>query len=101
MGLRPLILSAEEILSVPALKEKYGTRADAWLKLAGQIFEKWDARGCWREVKAGGLWVVPGFGMDAKTGGWTEGYARRRLMVFQILTTSKTILPAGCSPCTT
>lgn len=77
MGLRPLVLMAKEIASATALKEKFGTQADEWLKLAGQTFEKWDARGCWREVKAGGLWVVPAFGIDAKTGGWTEGYARR------------------------
>jgi hypothetical protein len=77
MGLRPLVLMAREIQSVPALKEKFGPRAQAWLELAGRVFEKWDARGCWREVKAGGLWVVPAFGIDAKTGGWTDGYARR------------------------
>ena len=77
MGLRPLVLMAKEISNVTALKEKFGTQADEWLNLAGQIFEKWNARGCWREVKAGGLWVVPAFGIDVKTGGWTEGYARR------------------------
>lgn len=77
MGLRPLVLAAQEILKVPTLNEKFGSHADAWLNLADRIFEKWDARGCWREFKAGGLWVVPGFGIDSKTGGWTDGYARR------------------------
>ena len=77
MALRPIVLMAEEIRKTPVLKEKFGSRADAWLELAGQIFEKWDSRGCWREVNAGGLWVVPAFGIDAKRGGWTEGYARR------------------------
>ncbi len=77
MGLRPVALMAAEIQKTPALKEKFGAQAGAWLQLAGQIFVKWDSRGCWREVEAGGLWVVPAFGIDTKTGGWTDGYARR------------------------
>jgi hypothetical protein len=77
MGLRPLVLMARQIPGLPALKEKFGSRAEAWIKLAEQVFEKWDARGCWHEVQAGGLWVVPDFGIDAKTGGWTAGHARR------------------------
>ena len=77
MGLRPIVLMAGEIQTMPALKEKFGSRAEAWLTLAGQVFEKWDSRGCWREVKEGGLWVVTAFGLDVKTGRWTDGYARR------------------------
>ncbi len=77
MGLRPVVAMAATILKVPALKERFGAQAGAWLKLAGQIHEKWMARGCWREVREGGLWVVPVFGIDA-AGHWTEGYARRR-----------------------
>jgi len=77
MGFRPLVRMAQEIMKAPALKEKFGSHAETWLNLADQIFEKWDARGCWREVKAGGLWVVPVFGIDPKTGGWADGYARR------------------------
>lgn len=76
MGLRPLVLMAGEIQKTPAL-QSYRARADAWLELAGKTFEKWDARGCWREVKDGGVWVVPAWGIDAKTGQWTDGYARR------------------------
>ena len=77
MGLRPVVLLADEILRTPALKDKFGPQAQAYLKLAEQVFEKWDSRGCWREVPDGGLWVVPPFGIDPKTGNWTEGYARR------------------------
>ena len=77
MGFRPLVRMAQEIMNVPVLKEKFGPHATAWLNLAAQMFEKWDARGCWREVNAGGLWIVPAFGLDPKTGGWTDGYARR------------------------
>jgi hypothetical protein len=64
MGLRPIVMMAGEIQVTPALKERFGPRADAWLKLADQVFEKWDSRGCWREVEEGGLWVVPAFGMN-------------------------------------
>jgi hypothetical protein len=79
MGLRPVILMADEIQRTPALKDKFGSQAQVYLKLAEQVFEKWDSRGCWREVANGGLWVVPLFGIDAKTGNWTEGYARRNI----------------------
>jgi len=66
-----------KILKTPVLQADFRAPAESWLRLAQQTFAKWDARGCWREVSAGGLWVVPAFGLDAKTGGWTEGYARR------------------------
>jgi hypothetical protein len=78
MGLRPVVLMAGEILKTPALKEKYGKKAEEYIRLAESIFEKWDSRGCWREVKDGGLWVVPPFGIDQKTGQWTEGYEQRK-----------------------
>ena len=29
------------------------------------------------KLKRGGVWLVPDFGIDSKTGGWTEGYAQR------------------------
>lgn len=77
MGLRPAVLMADVILKTPALKAKYGEKAHSYLQLAEQVFEKWDKRGCWREVPKGGVWVVPTFGIDPKTGQWTEGYARR------------------------
>jgi hypothetical protein len=77
MGLRPVVLMADEILKTPALKDKFGSQAQAYLKLAEQVFEKWDSRGCWREVADGGLWVVPVFGIDSRTGAWSKGYARR------------------------
>ncbi len=77
MSFRPVILMAHEIRQTPALKEKFGSRATAWLDLAENTFEKWDSRGCWREVKEGGVWVVPAFGIDEQTGQWTDGYERR------------------------
>jgi hypothetical protein len=77
MALRPAILAARDILRDPALKEEFGEAAQTWLKLAENTFEKWVARDCWREVKEGGVWVVPAFGLDRQTGQWTEAYARR------------------------
>lgn len=77
MGLRPVVLMADAILKSPTLKDQYGSKADGYISLAEQVFEKWDQRGCWREVKPGGLWVVPPFGIDRDSGKWTEGYQRR------------------------
>jgi hypothetical protein len=78
MGLRPIVLMADKIRTTPALQAKYGGKAREYLALAEQVFEKWDARGCWREVEHGGLWVVPPFGIDPKTSQWTEGYEQRK-----------------------
>lgn len=77
MALRPVVLTADVILKTPALKGKFDSQAQAYLRLAERVFEKWDSRGCWREIANGGLWVVPLFGIDPKTGQWTEGYTRR------------------------
>jgi hypothetical protein len=77
MGLRPVVLMADTILKTPRLKRKYGQKAEKYIRLAEGVFDKWDERGCWREIKAGGLWVVPMFGIDRETGKWTEGYQRR------------------------
>lgn len=78
MALRPLVMMATEIRKTPVLKERFEPRATAYLQLAERMFEKWSARGCWRETKAGGLWVSPDFGVDQQTGQWTAGYARRQ-----------------------
>ncbi len=78
MALRPAVLMADLILKTPGLKEKYAEKARGYIDLAEKTFEKWDARGCWREIKDGGVWVVPPFGIDAKGGGWSEGYDKRK-----------------------
>ena len=78
MGLQPLALMADTILKTPALKAKHGAKAEEFIKLNEQVFEKWDTRCAWREVKEGGVWVVPPFGMDPKTGKWSEGYEQRK-----------------------
>lgn len=84
MMLRPLVLMAGEILKDPALKAKYGQKAQQYIQLSERTFEKWDSRAAWREVKEGGLWVVPPFGIDQATGRWTEGYERRTVDGFSL-----------------
>ncbi|MCC6443274.1 MAG: hypothetical protein IT210_07435 [Armatimonadetes bacterium] len=77
MALKPLVLMAGTVRKTPSLKARYGEKVASYLKLSEEMFRKWDQRGCWREVKGGGLWVVPPFGIDRETNRWTEGYARR------------------------
>jgi hypothetical protein len=69
-------------LKTPALKEKWGGKAQSYIDLAELIFKKWDSRGCWREVKNGGLWVVPLFGIDKQAGKWTPQYDQRKTTGF-------------------
>ena len=80
--LRPIVLMADRIRKEPVLRERFGDKARRYLELAGQIFEKWDSRACWREVKDGGVWVVPAFGIDRKSGRWSTGYADRETTGF-------------------
>ena len=78
MALRPVVLMAGEILKTPALKEKYGVKAESYIQLSEQIYEKWDQRGGWRETKGGAvISVVLPYGIDGNTGNWTEGFASR------------------------
>jgi hypothetical protein len=82
MLLRPVVLMADHILKTPALAEKWSGQARSYLKLAEETFQKWDSRACWREVKDGGVWVVPAFGIDRQSGQWTAGYAQRQTTGF-------------------
>jgi hypothetical protein len=84
MALRPMVLMAGEILQTPALKAEYGAKAQEYIRLSERTFEKWDSRGAWREVKEGGLWVVPPFGIDQQGGQWTQGYSRRNTDGFSL-----------------
>jgi hypothetical protein len=78
MALAPVVLMAAEIQRTPLLKEKYGSKAEDYIKLAEQIFEKWDKRGAWRETDNGGMVTVElPFGIDQKAGNWTGEYGRR------------------------
>ncbi len=82
MLLRPVTLMSREIRQTPALEAKWGTKAQSYLDLSEKIFQKWDSRECWREVKDGGLWVVPSWGIDLKTGKWAAGYEERKTAGF-------------------
>lgn len=78
MALRPVVLLSGEILKAPSLKTKYGPQAEKYLRLAEQVYEKWDRRGAWRETKDGGIIpVVLPYGLDAQAGKWTSGYEQR------------------------
>jgi hypothetical protein len=78
MALTPVVLMALEIQRTPLLKEKYGSKAEDYIKLAEQVFEKWDTRGAWRETDNGGMVTVElPFGIDQKTANWTGEYERR------------------------
>jgi hypothetical protein len=78
MVFRPTVLLSGEILKAPALKEKYGAKAESYLKLAEQLCEKWVKRGGWRETKDGGMISVVGYyGLD-KDGNWTAGPQTRQ-----------------------
>jgi hypothetical protein len=78
MVLAPVVLMAAEIQRAPLLKEKYSSRAADYIKLAEQIFAKWDTRGAWREADNGGMVSVElPFGIDQKTGNWTGEYESR------------------------
>ena len=78
MALRPAVLMAGEILKTPALKEKYGAKAESYIRLSEQIYEKWDQRGGWRETQGGAvISVVLPYGIDDNAGNWTEGFGSR------------------------
>jgi hypothetical protein len=80
--LRPVVLMADIILKSPALKQKYGGKAQGYIDLAEKTFEKWESRDCWRSLQTGGVWVVPSFGIDLRTGMWSSGYANRKATGF-------------------
>jgi len=78
MVFRPIVLMSGEILKTPALKQQYGAKAESYLKLAEQLYEKWDKRAGWRQTKDGGMISVVGYyGLD-KDGNWTAGPEARQ-----------------------
>ena len=79
MVLRPMVRLSIEILKTPALKARYGAKAQEYVKLSEQVFEKWDKRGSWHDTSDGGcISVVHPFGIDAKGDNWTGGYETRK-----------------------
>ncbi|MCC6232713.1 MAG: hypothetical protein IT580_08710 [Verrucomicrobiales bacterium] len=59
-------------------KKRWGMEAGRWVEAAERCFAKWEARGAWREVALGGVWVVPEFGLEDDGKQWTKGYERRK-----------------------
>ena len=83
MLLEPVVQLSAEILKTPALESKYGESARHYIGVAKNMFQKWDSRDCWRTNKDGGLWVVPGWGVDLKDRAkWSAGYANRKTTGF-------------------
>jgi hypothetical protein len=78
MALRPVTLMAGQILNDPALKTRHQAKAEDYLKLSQQTFQKWDQRGAWRQTARGGvISVVLPFGLEGQAGHWSDGYAKR------------------------
>ena len=84
MALRPAVLLAGQVLNSPALKTKYGAKFKQYLDLSEQVFAKWDARCAWREVKNGGVWIVPEFGIDKDHNQWDSHYDKRKTEGFTL-----------------
>jgi hypothetical protein len=71
MVFRPIVALAGEVLKDPKLKDKYGAKAESYLKLSEQLAEKWVKRGGWRETKDGGMISVVGYyGLTADGKSW-------------------------------
>ena len=82
MALQPIVLMSSKIISTPRLAEelarKYGAKANDYISISEQIFNKWNSRGAWRQTDAGGMISVElPFGIDRNTGTWTAGYENR------------------------
>jgi hypothetical protein len=78
MVFRSIVRLSGEVLKDPKLKEKYGAKAESYLKLSEQLAEKWVKRGGWRETKDGGMISVVGYyGLD-KDGNWDAGPEARQ-----------------------
>ena len=93
MALTPVVLMAAEILKTPSLREKYGDKAENYIKFSERIFEKWNSRGVWRETPGGGMITVElPFGIDRKTWNWTGVYEAEthRALDFRTRTTKPT-----------
>jgi hypothetical protein len=45
MALTPVVLMTAKIQKTPSLQEKYGAKAESYIRFSERIFEKWDSRG--------------------------------------------------------
>jgi hypothetical protein len=67
---RPVLTFVQAVRADPALKAKYGPKADAWLADVERSIRAWDKRGCWHDLgaKRGGWYTHATVLPDAKTG---------------------------------
>jgi hypothetical protein len=78
MALRPIVNMSKEIINTPVLNEKYGAKANSYIELSDEVFNKWDNRGAWRHTDNGGIiTIVVPFGIDQHTRTWTSEYEAR------------------------
>jgi hypothetical protein len=77
MALRAIVWASTAIRSDPRLAERHERRAEDYLKLSRDTFDKWERRGAWRRAGQGEISIVVPFGIDAATGGWTDGEKRK------------------------
>ena len=94
-----------EILKTPALKEKYGAKAESYLKLSEQIYEKWDrARRLARNQgrRDASAWCCPS-GSTARAASGRQATPRGTppATASRTRTTRPISSPAGCWPCPT
>jgi hypothetical protein len=78
MMLRPALLAAANTRRQASAPEAWRQWAKTITQFSETIFAKWDSREAWRPTAEGGVWVVPEFGIDSKTGGWSAGYESRK-----------------------
>jgi hypothetical protein len=73
MVFRPIVLLAGQMITSPALKEKYGAKGESYIQFAEQLYEKWATRGGWRETEGGGMisLVLP-YGLDKTRTKWVD-----------------------------
>jgi hypothetical protein len=73
MVFRPIVQMAREMMTAPALKEKYGAKGESYVKFAERLYAKWAERGGWRLSGEGGLisLVLP-YGMDPTHTRWID-----------------------------
>jgi len=102
MALCPIVLMSGELHRDPALQADYSAKAASYLQLSGQIFEKWDQRGAWRDLPDGkGIWInLPSAWIPLRKNGQSIISAGTRLTwAFLILPIKPMKSPAGIWPC--
>jgi hypothetical protein len=72
MAFRPIVLMAHQMVTNPALKEKYAAKGEEYIKFAEQIYEKWATRGGWRDSKVGAISLVLPYGLDKSRTKWVD-----------------------------